>query len=718
MHIRVCTRHRGAKTYRSVQIVQSFRRPDGMPAHKVLATLGDLPEVQTENLRRAIAASRQQELVVLPAAQARLPKVAQNLAYLDVAVCYRAWQSWRLSQLIDELVPATAREVSVGEVAAALTVQRCVAPASEFEAARWYARTALPELQGITPASFNNTRLHHVLDRLAKIEAPLQQALAQQLEDQQGSFVSLFLDCTDTWFVGRGPDLAAHRVTKEGLRRRRIGIALLCDQRGMPLRWATLPGNHYEARSMMAIIDEVRQLPWARDLPLVADRALGRGVSGGELLAREVRCLTAVPAPEIAGYSTRIPLGVFDKVAFGEADRRDPQALAALREVARAAGFREVSPSRYVLDLGVITKGEGAAPVLAASLAPSRARAALELGRRVEADREAHTRWSELVRRYQCTQRQLHNWRQLMALRADLRERIDAGEADRVAPSTLAMIASQPPDTQPAAFAAACGAASSEPVLHASRVLARLVGVPTLKVRAVVLFNPERFIEQRQAAARAMAELNEVVAQVNRGLQAARASRSPESAVGKVRTAVGRRELLDVFSVEAEKTTIGGRLVAQLRLVRDEEAWQRHRRTDGLNLLVAHPQVAGTAAELATLYFAKDQVEKDFQAIKSVLALRPVHHHTDAKVQAHVTLCMLALLLERTIEQRLLKAGVHMTADAALRELQPVHLNLYALKPAVYSVTEIQAAQRRILAGLNAQELADDVAVTAALTAR
>lgn len=718
MHVRVCVARRGAKSYRSVQLVQSFRRPDGMPAHRVIATLGDLPEVQTENLRRAIAASRQRELVVFSGQPLTPTKVARNLAYLNVAVCYRAWQSWRLSQLIDELVPPTARDVSVGETTAALAVQRCVAPASDVEAARWYPRTALPELQGVAPASFNNTRVHRTLDLLAQIETPLQQALTPRIAAQQGRFVSLFLDCTDTWFVGHGPELAVHRVTKDGLRRRRIGIALLCDQRGLPLRWATLTGSHYEARSMLAIIDEVHQLPWARHLPVVADRAMGRGVTVEELLARDVRCVTAVPAPEIAGYSTRIPLGIFDHVRLGDSERSDPQTVAALRAVALAAGFHEVSTTRYVLDLGVIAKGEGAAPVVAAARAPSRARAALAIGRRLEAERAAGATWEELVRRYQCTRANLLRWQQLLTLPAELQARIEAGEADRVTPRALWDLTRRPAPEQPTAFAAACQAAADEPVLRASRVLARLIGVPLLKVRAVVLFNPERFIEQRQAVSRAVAELDEVVAQVNRALHAARATRSPESAVGKVRTALSRREMLDVFAIKLQQTALDGRVVPEVQLVRDEGVWQRHRRTDGLNLIVAHPEVAGTSAELAALYFAKDQVEKDFQAIKSVLALRPVHHHTDAKVRAHVSLCMLALLLERTLEQQFAKAGVPMTAEAALRELQPVHLNLYATKPGLYSVTEVTPEQRRLLAALEALELADDATVTAALKPR
>lgn len=66
-------------------------------------------------------------------------------------------------------------------------------------------------------------------------------------------------------------------------------------------------------------------------------------------------------------------------------------------------------------------------------------------------------------------------------------------------------------------------------------------------------------------------------------------------------------------------------------------------------VLTAHPDVPGTASDLIDMYFEKDVVEKDFQTIKSAVELRPVHHQTDIKLRAHVTICMLALLLQRIL---------------------------------------------------------------------
>lgn len=104
-------------------------------------------------------------------------------------------------------------------------------------------------------------------------------------------------------------------------------------------------------------------------------------------------------------------------------------------------------------------------------------------------------------------------------------------------------------------------------------------------------------------------------------------------------------------------------------------------------------------------------VEKDFQAIKSLLQLRPIRHRTDPKVSAHVTLCMLALLLERTLRDKL---GAKYTVGQALEHLEPCRLNRYRAEDGVpvYTTTELDKDQRAVLTKLGLQHLADDAVLT------
>jgi transposase len=727
MQVRETIRRRGKKTYRSTQIVESYRRPDGMPAKKVLVSLGALPPLEVENLKRAVAASRVGQAVVLPsqiATQVPARKVRSNLEYLDIAVAYRLWRYWELGELIDELVPDSQSELSVGQVTAGLVMQRCVAPGSKLLATRWYPKTALVELQGIAPSKFNNTRIHRVLEALESIEAPLQQRLAQRIETRQGRFVSLFLDCTDTWFVGSGPESASKRITKEGMVRRRIGIVLLCDHRGYPLRWATVAGNHNECDTMMGILRQVADLPWVDQVPVAFDRAMGRGVTVGALLSAGVRFVTAVPCNEIASYTDRIPLGIFDDIL--QTGQTDPDnAVEKLHQAALDAGFEQVSERNYVLDLGVFDKGEHedtpATVTQSDADALSRAKAALRIAWRLRAALESGEATSpqELAERFGCSRRHISNWLCLLQLNDRVQQRVLAGHADRVPPMTLVRIARQSEHAQYAAFDEACQAAGEGPALHPNKLLAKLSAITVVQVRGVVLFNPSRLIEQRQSAERQLSKLQAFIDDLNRGLRSPNSRRNRKSILAAVGAELKHHQLLSVFDIEVETVEINGRSALQVQLHRDETEWQRRRCTDGFTLIIAHPKVLIPAAELVELYFAKDMVEKDFQTIKSVIRLRPIHHQTDHKVHAHVTVCMLALLVERTIEQRLQLVGIPMTAAAVLTTLHSCHLNLYTDEgTGTYSVTECDPDQHRILDALDMKDLADDDLVAQVLTPR
>ena len=708
MHVRISTRKSGDKTYRYVQLVQSYRRPDGMPAHKVLASLGDLSELETQNLRNAIAASRKGQSVVLPSEAARsLPprKVKRNLAWLDVAVVHHLLTEWGLAGLVDELAPVGGSLVSVGAVVSALVTQRCVDPASKLEATRWYRRTALPELQGIAPGRFNNTRVHRALDALADIDTSLQRRLARRIEAREGRFACLFLDCTDTWFVGRGPDLAERAETKEGLFRRKVGIVLLCDQGGNPLRWATLPGDHREVNTMTGVVDELSGLDWAQGVPLVVDRAMGRGVTIENLLGRDVPFVTAVPRNEIASYSPKIPLGAFDDVARERSGDDASSMLAALCERASELGLEAVSPKRWLLDLEVFAKG---AEEDEETSRCSRAVAALRMARRLGNERASGLSVSVLAQRYDVTKRSLRRWLELLGLAEALQLRILAGEGDRVPLSVLVRIARAREEEQPAAFEMARQKAGDGPPLAPKRELARFAVASRSQLRGVVVFNPERFLEQRKTAADTHRKLETLVADINRRLRSPHSRRDAESVLGEIGAELRRRHLVKIYHPTVDEILVRGRRALQLRLDRDEAAWERKHRTDGINLVVAHPSIHETTAGLVKLYFAKDKVEKDFQDIKSVIRIRPINHRTDPKVCAHVTLCMLALLVERSLERRLEEAGMPMTAVAALRTLQSGHLNLYAAEQPLYSATEPEPDQRSLLEALDMQRLTDD----------
>jgi len=70
MFIRTSRVSRNGKTYEYRQLVESFRRPDGIPSHRVVASLHDWPPDLVRNLELALAAVREGTTLVVPAAAA------------------------------------------------------------------------------------------------------------------------------------------------------------------------------------------------------------------------------------------------------------------------------------------------------------------------------------------------------------------------------------------------------------------------------------------------------------------------------------------------------------------------------------------------------------------------------------------------------------------------------------------------------------------------
>lgn len=222
MHLKITRVSRAGKVYQYAQLVESFRRPDGVATQRVLANLGQRDDLEIANLRKALGASRDGKAVVITAPEhaARPVEVLDNLAWLDVAVVIAILRRLGVRAILDDELPREGAEVADADVALALVAQRCIDPGSKRAAVDWFGRTALPELLGLPESRFNNTRIHRVLTGLESAEAKLQERLAWSVHAHRQQFSLLFLDVTDTWFVGRGPPLATEGKTKEGLYRR------------------------------------------------------------------------------------------------------------------------------------------------------------------------------------------------------------------------------------------------------------------------------------------------------------------------------------------------------------------------------------------------------------------------------------------------------------------------------------------------------------------
>lgn len=708
MHLRLSTIRRENKTYRYAQLVESYRRlDDGRPAHRVLANLGALDDEQVSNLRAALEANRCGEsLMVSPreATTSSKPIIHANYRYLDLAVLLRIWEDSGVGRLLSDLASRGLEEVPAERVIAALVLHRCVAAGSKLAAGRWFPETALPELLGVAPGQFNNSRLHRVLEVLDREESNLQARLPHVIHHAQGACVRLFIDATDTWFVGRGPKLAEKGLDKEGVYRRRVGIVLLCDQRGFPLRWQTLAGSYHDETALLELAKLTAGLDWVRGQPVVMDRAVGNAHGIQALLESGLHFVTALPWVEFESSGAPIP---WEKVSSLQSAALSPKATdASVAGLGEALGFSVIRADRLILDLGEFER-----EALPATEEEAATVVAMRFAKEAEA---ASCSGYALAARHGISETSVRRHRCLLGLLDELQRRTLAGEARSIELRTLHRIAELPEAEQTTAFEAAIGECPQRFVPTRATAPGR-VALPRIRLRGVAYFNHERCRATRKSEEKRVSAMRTAVAAYNDRLARTLRHIPDGNAVAAANKMIQKAKMGNVYTARVVKTGA----TRTIDLIRDEAAWNARRKVDGLFIVVTHPELRATPEEVTKLYFEKDVIEKDFQTIKSVVEIRPVHHQTDVKLRAHVTLCMLALLLRRVLAERLKASTQGLSAARALETLATAHLNLIlAGKHPAYSITQLNPAQQSLLAALSMEYLARDDRIASTITPR
>jgi transposase len=78
--------------------------------------------------------------------------------------------------------------------------------------------------------------------------------------------------------------------------------------------------------------------------------------------------------------------------------------------------------------------------------------------------------------------------------------------------------------------------------------------------------------------------------------------------------------------------------------------------------------------EAVRVYKELSEVERAFASLKDVIEMRPIHHRTAERVQAHIFVASLALLIHRAIEKKLKSAGLDFSATEALAALKSLRV--------------------------------------------
>lgn len=110
----------------------------------------------------------------------------------------------------------------------------------------------------------------------------------------------------------------------------------------------------------------------------------------------------------------------------------------------------------------------------------------------------------------------------------------------------------------------------------------------------------------------------------------------------------------------------------QFQFALNQEQVAKERRLEGRYFLLTNA-AALTPQEAVEAYFTLQEVERAFREMKDFLQLRPIYHWSDARVRAHIFVCVLAYLLERSLSHQLRQAGLELSPREALDWASRVH---------------------------------------------
>ena len=136
-----------------------------------------------------------------------------------------------------------------------------------------------------------------------------------------------------------------------------------------------------------------------------------------------------------------------------------------------------------------------------------------------------------------------------------------------------------------------------------------------------------------------------------------------ERTIGKILGQNTRAESL--FEVTVEKTAQG----KTLRIEKNESKRRWAELSEGCYLLRTNYRDEKDPQDLWKTYIQLTQVEETFRMLKMEMKIRPIFHQTEQRVQAHIFVSFLALVLYRTLSQWMQAAGIGNSPRKLIEEL-------------------------------------------------
>jgi transposase len=327
MYLRRHRRTVDGSTYEYWTLVESRRTASGPRQHTV-ANLGKLPGL-AENVHAGWEAIDELLSGRPPARQlafnaenppapgpwrevdVRGVRVERAREFGEVYLALSLWRRLGLHQLLEELIPAGREEVSWERIACLLVIARfCAQPSELGVAERWYQRTALEDLLGVSWEKINDDRLYRGLDALQEHKERLTQHLLHRYESLFGvGFEFLLYDVTSTFFEGQalGNTQAARGYSRDSRPDcKQVCIGLVVSPEGLPLAYEVFAGNRVDVTTVEDIVTVMEEKYGQAKRIWVMDRGMVSEKNIEFLRGRNAQYIVGTPKAQLKKFESAL----------------------------------------------------------------------------------------------------------------------------------------------------------------------------------------------------------------------------------------------------------------------------------------------------------------------------------------------------------------------------------------------------------------------------
>ncbi|MGB5406037.1 MAG: IS1634 family transposase, partial [Thiogranum sp.] len=583
-------------------LLRESYRERGKVKSRTLANLSKLPGEAVSLLKRFLAGER-------------------FVSTAEAFGCVNSWQHGPVQAVrdamkrlgFDRLIsaqPCPQRDRVIAMVAA-----RILAPESKLATTRWWDTTTLPRMLALEGS--DEDALYAAMDWLLERQERIEARLAKRHLSEEAL---VLYDLSSSYFEGSSCPLAALGHNRDGKKGKlQVNYGLLTDDRGCPVAVSVFKGNTVDTKTLLPQVRRIQTQFGIERLAIVGDRGMISQTQIDELkVIPGVDWITALRSSAIHKLveADQVQIDLFDERSHFQLTHPD------------YPGERLVACRNPAL-----------------------------------AERRAHKRQALL----EATSRELGAIQTLLE-RAKLRgsEKIAQRVKKVLGPCGLTEYFTLAIDEASFSYrlrdperAAAALLSDFEKKLEQTRVR---IARATLQGRTEIEARLKSIAKQHQLDAQVVFDIGEAEFDV----------RIPDRNTALQRALDGFCQALERIRVLVEQGRFGGRDKIGVRIgkvinkykvgkhfildIRDEDfafcidaqKVAEEAALDGIYVIRTSVDAARmSAAEAVRSYKSLSQVERAFRSIKTVdLKVRPIHHHLEPRVRAHIFLCMLAYYVE------------------------------------------------------------------------